>query len=172
MTATHPSGWYSASRRPGRGRGVLVLTLGLVMIVSASVVIGLVIWRAPARGPAPEAAGGAAADQANPGAGETAPVGRLDAATRLARIGPASMVLPEEPYRLDPDPLVLNGVLDVFFWADATVHERYDQRHNWSAAVLLGRVSPSLAAGEPAADPWGPADADPARPDLLRSPHH
>ena len=61
------------------------------------------------------------------------------------------MVLPEEPYRLNPDPLALNGVLDVFFWADATVHERYDKRHNWSAAVLLGRLSPSLAAGEPAA---------------------
>ena len=151
MTVTHPSGWYSAFRRPGRGRGVLVLTLGMVMIVSASVVIGLVIWQAPAGGTAPGAAGGAAADQADQGPSETAPVGRLDAATRMARIGPASMVLPEEPYQLNPDPLVLPDVLDVFFWADATVHERYDKQHNWSAAVLLGRVSPSLAAGEPAA---------------------
>jgi hypothetical protein len=114
-------------------------------------VIGLVIWRAPARDTAPQAAGGATADQANSGAGGLAPVGRLDAATRLARIGPATMVLPEDPYRLNPDPLVLEGVLDVFFWADATVHERYDQQHNWSAAVLLGRVSPSVAAGEPEA---------------------
>ena len=130
---------------------MLVLSLGMVMIVSASVVIGLVIWRAPTRDTAPQAAGGATADRANSGAGGQAPVGRLDAATRLARIGPASMVLPEEPYRLDPDPLVLEGVLDVLFWADATVHERYYQQHNWSAAVLLGRVSPSVAAGEPEA---------------------
>ena len=126
-----------------------MLTLGVAMIVSASVVIGLVIWRAPASSSAPQAAGGTA-DQSDPVAGETAPVGRLDAATRVARIGPASLVLPEAPYRLDPDPLVLDGLLDVFFWADAIVHQHYDGQHDWSAAVLLGRVSPSLAAREPA----------------------
>jgi hypothetical protein len=147
VTAAHPSGWYLAHRRPGRGPGVLVLTLGVVMIVSASVVIGLVIWRTPSSGTAPKAASGPVPDQADPVSGETASVGMLDAATRVARLGSASLVLPDEPYRLSPDPLVLEGVLDVVFWADATVHRRYDGWHDWSAAVLLGRVSPSLASG-------------------------
>ena len=40
----------------------------------------------------------------------------------------------------------LEGVLDLFFWAGATVHPNYDGRHSWSAAVLLGRVSDPLAA--------------------------
>jgi hypothetical protein len=121
------------------------------MIVSASVVIGLVIWRTPASGSAPRAAGGAAADQSSPLPGETAPIGRLDAATRAARIGSATLVLPEEPYRLNPDPHTLDGVLDVFFWADAVVHRSYDGRHDWSAAVLFGRVSSSQATEDPAA---------------------
>jgi hypothetical protein len=151
VTATYPPGWYAACRRSGRGRGALVLTLGVVMIVSASVVIGLVIWRTPTSRTAPQAAGGAAADQSSPAPGETAPVGRLDVATRAARIGSATLILPEEPYRLNPDPPALEGVLDVFFWADAIVHQGYDGRHDWSAAVLFGRVSSSLAIGDPAA---------------------
>jgi hypothetical protein len=128
-----------------------VLALGVVMIVSASVVIGLVIWRTPASGSAPRAAGGAAADQSGPAPGETAPIGRLDAATRAARIGSATLVLPEEPYRLNPDPRPLDGLLDVFFWADAVVHKSYDGRHDWSAAVLFGRVSSSLITEDPTA---------------------
>ncbi len=150
MTAAYPPGWYSACRRSGRGRGVLVLTLGVVMIVSASVVIGLVIWGTPTSGPAPQAAGGAAADQSSPAPGETAPIGQLDVATRAARIGSATLILPAEPYRLNPDPHALDGVLDVFFWADSVVHQSYDGRHDWSAAVLFGRVSSSLATVDPA----------------------
>ena len=40
-----------------------------------------------------------------------------------------------------PDPLTLDGVFDFFFWAAATVHPRYDGRHDWSSTMLLGRLA-------------------------------
>ena len=42
----------------------------------------------------------------------------------------------------------IDGVLDLVFWSEATVHPRYDGQHNWSAAVLFGQVSRSLAPGD------------------------
>ena len=78
----------------------------------------------------------------------TAPIGHLDQSSRTATIGAASLVLPDTPYVLYPDPMPIAGVLDLVFWSEATVHPRYDGRHNWSAAVLFGQVSSSLAPGD------------------------
>ena len=63
--------------------------------------------------------------------GRDGPVGP---ASRTATVGPASLVMPDAPYVLYPDPMRLTGVLDVLFCSSATVHQRYDGRH-----ALVGR---------------------------------
>jgi hypothetical protein len=124
------------SRQPADGsplRTVFVVTVGLALFVTASVGLGVVIWRDPSTGTA-----SGAADRALPGGDAAA--GHLEASSRTAAIGDVTMVLPGEPYSLYPDPLPLKGVLESVFSASAPVHERYDGRHTWSAAVLLGRL--------------------------------
>ncbi len=128
-------------------RRAVALTLGVALFLSASAGIGLLIWNDPSGDGARPSAGGAGAGTPSTGFA-TAPTGQLDLSSRKATIGSASMVLPDTPYVLYPDPVPLPGALDVAFWSSATVHPRYDGRHNWSAAVLFGQVPSSLATGD------------------------
>jgi hypothetical protein len=122
-------------------RAIAVITVGFAVFIGVSVAAGMLIWGDSPAGTA--ARGGRALSAASPSVAETAPTGQLDRTTRTAVIGPASLVLPDDPYVVHPDPMPLEGVLDLFFWAGATVHPNYDGRHSWSSAVLLGRVSAS-----------------------------
>jgi hypothetical protein len=147
VTAAHRPGWLGAHApaapppRTSVVRAIAVATVGFVLFVGASIAVGALIWGDSPAGTA--ARGGRAFGAASPNVTETAPTGQLDRTTRTAVIGPASMVLPDDPYLVYPDPMPLEGVLDLFFWAGATVHPNYDGRHSWSSAVLLGRVSDS-----------------------------
>jgi hypothetical protein len=120
--------------------------VGFVVFVGASMAVGMIIWKDSPAGTA--AQGKRALGAASPIVAETVPTGQLDRITRTATIGPATLVLPDDPYVLHPDPMPLEGVLDLFFWAGATVHPNYDGRHSWSSAVLLGRVSDSAENGD------------------------
>jgi hypothetical protein len=40
--------------------------------------------------------------------------------------------------------MLLPGVFDVAFTADAVVHSRYDGRHHWTASVALAQLSPAV----------------------------
>jgi hypothetical protein len=148
MTAAHRPGWLGAdgpAARPPRtsmGRTIAVVTVGFAVFVGASMAVGMMIWK---DSPASTAThGGRALGAVSPSvAADTVPTGQLDPITRTATIGPATLVLPDDPYELNPDPMPLDGVFDLFFWAGATVHPNYDGRHSWSSAVLLGRVSDS-----------------------------
>jgi len=123
---------------------VVALLVCVALFLSATVGLGLVIWqdaptvqrsaRLPMLPPEPTPAASGA-------------IGRLDQRTRVATVGTASMTLPGAPYLLSPDPMQAEG-LDLFFLASAPVHQRYDGRHTWSAAVLLGRLSPGVGGPE------------------------
>ena len=130
------------SRRASPLRVATALSLGFALFISASIGLGLVIWRDQPNSSAQRVAGGSAG---RPSAGgvSSEPVGYLDESTRTATIGPASLTMPSDPYVLSPDPMTIRGVLDVLFWASAPVHSRYDGQHDWSSGVLLGRVSES-----------------------------
>jgi hypothetical protein len=119
-------------------RVVTVLTLGFALFVSASIGLGLVIWRDSSNTSTQRAVG---APAGLPSARGTDPIGYLDERTRTATIGPASLTMPGDPYVLSPDPMAVRGVLDLLFWASAPVHVRYDGKHDWSSGVLLGRVA-------------------------------
>jgi hypothetical protein len=123
------------------GRSIAIVTVGLAVFVGASMAVGLMIWREPPAHPA--ARGAAVLVPVSPLVGATEPIGQLDPGTRTATIGPATLVLPDDPYELYPDPMRLAGVLDLFCSAEAPVHPNYDGRHSWSSAVLLGTVSHS-----------------------------
>ena len=132
-------------RRASPVRVVTVLALGFALFVSASIGLGLVIWRDSSNTSAQRALG---APAGLPSAGGTDPIGYLDERTRTATIGPASLTMPGDPYVLSPDPMAVRGVLDLLFWASAPVHARYDGKHDWSSGVLLGRVAASRDAGD------------------------
>ena len=121
-------------------RVAVVLSLGFALFVSASIGLGLAIWRDPSNTSAPRAVGGPAG-LPSAGGGATDPIGHLDERTRTATIGPASLTMPGDPYVLSPDPMAIGGVLDLLFWASAPVHVRYDGKHDWSSGVLLGRIA-------------------------------
>jgi Protein of unknown function (DUF2510) len=131
-------------RRASPVRVVTVLTLGFALFVSASIGLGLVIWRDSSNTSAQRAL----APAGLPSAGGTDPIGYLDERTRTATIGPASLTMPGDPYVLSPDPMAVRGVLDLLFWASAPVHARYDGKHDWSSGVLLGRVAAPGDAGD------------------------
>jgi hypothetical protein len=149
VTAAHRPGWLGAHAsaapppRTSAVRSITVVAVGFAVLIGTSMAVGMLIWGSSPTGTA--AHGGRAIGAASPSVAETAPIGQLDRTTRTAVIGPASLVLPDDPYLVQPDPMPLKGVLDLFFWAGATVHPNYDGRHSWSSAVLLGRVSDSLA---------------------------
>lgn len=120
-------------QRAGPLRTLLILALGLTLVVGMSAAFGSMLWRDPA--PSSVAPEGTAV---HPGS-----VGQLDERTRTARIGPASMVLPDEPYRLDPVPRRLPGVVDLMFSADAVVHPPRESSQRWTSVVLFGHVAAS-----------------------------
>lgn len=147
MTAASRPDWFgdhSAARPPRVPSGpvVGVVAAGLALFLSVTVTAGLLFWGESAERSTQRSASTAAE------LGGIAPVGQLDPATGTARIGSASLVLPDEPYVTHPDPRPLDGVFDLFFWAAATVHPRYDGRHDWSSAVLLGRLSSPSGSGD------------------------
>ena len=127
-------------------RAIAVVTVGFAVFVGASMVVGMMIWGDSSVRTAAQA--GRALGAASPSVAETAPTGQLDRMNRTATIGPATLVFPDDPYVVYPDPMPLEGVLDLCFWAGATVHQNYDGRRSWSSAVLLGRVSDSLGSGD------------------------
>ena len=127
-------------------RVIAVVTVGCAVLVGVSLAVGMMIWGDSSVRTA--AQGGRALGAASPSVAETAPTGQLDRVSRTATIGPATLVLPDDPYVVYPDPMPLEGIFDLFFWAGATVHQNYDGRHSWSSAVLLGRVSDSLGSGD------------------------
>jgi hypothetical protein len=150
VTAAHRPGWIGAHApaapppRTSVVRSITVVAVGFAVFVGTSMAVGMLIWGGSSTGTAADK-GRAIGAAASPSVAETVPTGQLDRTTRTAVIGPASLVLPDDPYLVYPDPMPLEGVLDLFFWAGATVHPNYDGRHSWSSAVLLGRVSDSLA---------------------------
>jgi len=152
VTAASRPDWFgdqaSADRssRVPSGPVVGVVVVGLAVFLAVTVTAGLVIWNdAPAysRGRSVRSLGGT-----EPGPTVAAPAAFLEQNTRTARIGPLSVVLPDDPYAVHPEPLKEDGFLDSFFWAAATVHPRYDGRRNWSSTMLLGRLSGGSSSGE------------------------
>ena len=114
-----------------------MVALGIVLVAGAGVGIGMMVWQEPATTAAQAARSlGAASD---------APaIDGLDAATRRATLGSATLTLPPEPYVLYPDPVQLDGVVNVIFLANADVHPNYDQGRDWQATVALARISSGL----------------------------
>jgi hypothetical protein len=133
-----------------RLRTVLVVSVGFLVFVGATIGAATLLWRDPgstsaARSVSPVDQSGSSAV---PAPGQADPTGHLDLQTRTATVGRATMQLPDDPYSLSPDPMMVRGVLDVLFLANAPVHERYQGRSSWSSAVLLGRLSPTLGHGD------------------------
>jgi hypothetical protein len=122
------------------GPVVGVVVAGLTVFLAITITAGLLIWDdVPVSTPGPDgrriAGTGVATTAAVPSA-------QLEQNTRTARVGTASLVLPDDPYIVHPEPLTADGLFDSFFWAAATVHPRYDARgRNWSSTMLLGRLS-------------------------------
>ena len=133
-------------RRISPLRIVAALGLGFALFVSASIGLGLVMWPGQSNTSAQRAGGAGGAPSA--GSVGTDPVGYLDERTRTATIGPASLIMPGDPYILTPDPMAIHGVLDLLFWANAPVHARYDGKRDWSSGVLLGRIAQSDSQSE------------------------
>ncbi len=147
VLAEAPRAEGGSSRQGSPLRTVAVLSVGFALFVTASIGLGLVLWRDPSNTSAQRAIGGSAGVP-SPGGVGTAPMGYLDERTKTATIGPASLTMPGDPYVLSPDPMEIPGVLDLLFWASAPVHIRYDGKHDWSSGVLLGRVSESSNPGD------------------------
>jgi hypothetical protein len=138
MTTSPPLGWPDRISAKGSGSKVaLMVALGIVLVAGAGVGIGMMVWQEPTTTAAQAARSlGAASD---------APaIDGLDAATRRATLGSATLTLPPEPYVLYPDPVQLDGVVSVIFLANADVHPNYDQGRDWQATVALARMSSSL----------------------------
>jgi Protein of unknown function (DUF2510) len=135
-------GGLTSARRGSPLRIATALSLGLALFISASIGLGLVIWRDPSSTSVQRAVGGSAGLPTAGGVG-TDPVGYLDEHSRIATIGSASLTMPGDPYAISPDPMAIRGVLDLLFCASAPIHVRYDDQHDWLAGVLLGRISPS-----------------------------
>ncbi|GAA3618271.1 DUF2510 domain-containing protein [Microlunatus ginsengisoli] len=118
-------------------------TIGVAVLAVAGVVLGLVIWHEPT----------SAVDRAKAGAAPrpaaTGAEGELDQDSRLARIGGASMTLPDDPYRVRPDPMRAKGLFDSYFVGVAIVHENYHDRHDWAALVGLAHVASGVASSDP-----------------------
>jgi hypothetical protein len=128
-------------RRPSRLRAAVALLVCLALFLTATVGLGLAIWQ---DGPTVKRSGRTPALAPAAPDPSAAALGRLHQDSRVATVGDASLTLPDQPYALSAEPMQVPGLLDVFFLASAPVHESYDGRHSWSAAVLLGRLSPEL----------------------------
>lgn len=132
----------SPRRRHSRFRAAVALVLCLALFLSATVGLGLIIWHDPPtvkRGGRQPAA--AAATPATSLPASSPGMGWLDEKTREARIGAATMTLPEPPYVLPAEPVSVPGLMDICFLAGASVHPGYDGSDGWSSAVLLSRLA-------------------------------
>jgi hypothetical protein len=153
VTAASRPDWFgdhnSAARssRGPLGPVVGVVAVGLAAFLAVTVTAGLLVWNADA--PA-DIRDGSTRSLGGTGSGATVgvPHAQLERNTRTARIGTASLVLPDDPYVVHPEPLTRPGLFDDFFWAAATVHPRYDTRRDWSSTMLLGRLSGGSLAGD------------------------
>jgi hypothetical protein len=128
------------SSRVPTGPVVGVVVAGLTVFLAITITAGLLIWDdAPASSPGADGRRLVGTDVATTVA---VPSAQLEQNTRTARIGTASLVLPDDPYVVYPEPLTSDGLFESFFWAAATVHARYDARgRDWSSTMLLGRLS-------------------------------
>jgi hypothetical protein len=124
------------------GRSRAAWSLGLALVAVAGVVLGLVIWHDPA-GSSRSAAAGVTAKPSPSGV-----PGELDQSSREARIGDASMRLPDDPYQLRADPMRVKDLFDSYFAAGAIVHENYHKGQDWSAVVGLAHVAPAATREE------------------------
>lgn len=117
-----------------------MVALGIVLVAGAGVGIGMMVWQEPTTTAAQAARSVRAASDAA--------IEGLDAATRRATLGSATMTLPPEPYVLYPDPVELDGVVNVIFLANADVHPNYDEGRDWQATVALAEISSDLAGAD------------------------
>ena len=142
MTTSPPLGWPDRVSAAGSGTKVaLMVALGIVLVAGAGVGIGLMVWQEPAT----------TAAQATPAlrsVTDAPAMDGLDAATRRATLGSATLTLPPEPYVLYPDPVQLAGVVNVIFLANAQVHPNYQEGRDWQATVALAEISPELAGAD------------------------
>jgi hypothetical protein len=152
VTAASRPDWFgdhttaARSSRVPSGPVVGVVLVGLAMFLAITITAGLLIWDDAPTGAVNR--GTQALGGADPGSAEPAPVAQLEQSTRTARIGPAALVLPDDPYVVHPDPLTLDGVFDYYFWASALRHPRYDGRRDWSSTMLLGRLAGGSVTGD------------------------
>ncbi len=153
MTAASRPEWFgddhttaARSSRVPSGPVIGVVLVGLAMFLAITITAGLLIWDDAPTGAVDR--GTQALGGADPGSAEPAPVAQLEQSTRTARIGPATLVLPDDPYVVYPDPLTLDGVFDDYFWASALRHPRYDGRHDWSSTMLMGRLAGGSVTGD------------------------
>jgi len=142
MSISPPFGWPRQTSSGSGSKLALLVAAGMVLIAGAGIGAGLLIWHEPT---------GRTDTGDNPPAGVTTAMpkvtGGLDTSSRKARIGPAAMTLPTEPYELYPDPMQVDGFLSVIFLANAEVHEDYRGHRDWLATVALAQVSPELTDG-------------------------
>ncbi len=138
MTTSPPLGWPDRMSAAGSGTKVaLIVALGIVLVAGAGVGIGLMVWQEPTTT-------GEQAARSIRAASNAPAIDGLDAATRRADLGSASLMLPAEPYVLYPDPIELDGVVHVIFLANAEVHPNYDEGRDWQATVALAQISSDL----------------------------
>ena len=141
--STSPRLGWRAERGFSRGsttKVALVVAVGIALFTSAGIGVGLLV-RNDSAGKPELAQDGRTSAVAS---AMRKPVGGLDTATRRAKIGPATLTLPGEPYDLYPDPVHVDGVVEVIFLANADVHTDYDGRNDWQATVALAQISPEL----------------------------
>ena len=142
MTTSPPLGWPDRMSAAGSGTKVaLMVALGIVLVAGAGVGIGLMVWQDPAK----------TAARATPvfrTVTDAPAMEGLDAATRRATLGSATLTLPPEPYVLYPDPVQLGGVLNVILLANAEVHSNYQEGHDWQATVALAESSSDLTGAD------------------------
>ena len=139
MTTSPPLGWPDRGSAAGSGTKVaLMVALGILLVGGAGVGISLMMWREP------ETSAVRAAPAFRSGTDAPAMEG-LDATTRRATLGSATLMLPPEPYVLYPDPVQLGGVLNVIFLANAEVHRNYEEGRDWQATVALAEIRSDLA---------------------------
>jgi hypothetical protein len=152
VTAASRPDWFgdhttaARSSRVPSGPVVGAVVAGLAVFLAITVTAGLLIWDDAPTGAVDQ--GARSLGGTDPNSSERAPVAQLEQSTQTARIGSATLVLPGDPYHVHPDPLTLQGVFDVYFWAAATVHPRYDGRRHWSSTMLMGRLTSGASTGD------------------------
>ena len=135
-------------RRRSPFRVAVALIVVIAMFLGAGLGVGLWLWDVGTGGTrgGPDTSGRTSSPRDPVSAAPAEPPGQLDESTRTATIGAASLELPDDPYRLQADPMRVKGVLEPLFMAEAEVHDRYDGEHDWGAMVALAAVDPDLAA--------------------------